>query len=220
MPAGARSVPLRRACQHGGVTATIRAASAIGCALALMGTGACSSGDRSVPTMVVAWPPDEAVAGELLGDPAPDAAAAPEQTATADGSPLDAVDVAALDRSRTRTAEDRAAVRDLVEAAGLGETGDLTVEVESAGDATVLVLDWSRVSPAVAQDWPYVVEDCGALLLATIDDLDEIHFHRSDAEVADGYLDRAIADVLAGGPVDEIGASRVGLEDLLDRLEP
>lgn len=208
--------------------ASTRSVAALGSTLALLGTGACGSADdRAIPTMVVAWP-QEGGGGEAQGGlpaqeptaPAvePDGAVSTFRT----GGPAElteTVDVEGLDAARTATVEDRSAVVELLDAAGIGELGGYTLSIET-GPRVLLVIDWTSVDPALDDDaWPEAVRDRGALLLATIGDLDAIVFQRPGDGGGDAAIDRTRADTLVDEPVGQLGATPAGLRELVAALE-
>lgn len=132
---------------------------------------------------------------------------------------VESVDVDALDAMRTDTAEDDEAVLALMEAAGYDQIGEYVVTVETGDEVTALIVDWSEVTPdAERSQWTDAVEQRGALLLATVTDLDEIYFHPPGGRDDVSYIDRLMADEMVGQSLLEVGATRGGLAEILEIL--
>ncbi|MGC5614736.1 hypothetical protein [Georgenia sp. Z1491] len=194
-----------------------RSAAAVGCLLVALGASGCSGDQRSVPSMVVAWPQEPTSTSE----PATGAAASGTDGDAGDpGADASApVDLEALDAARTDTVEDAGALRALLDAVGLDDLGEYSVSVDPGASPVVLEIGWDEPAPSAAR-WPDTVEERGVLLLATIADLDEIRFHLEGGTGTDGHVDRASADRLLEEPVDELGATTEGLREILDRVDP
>lgn len=134
---------------------------------------------------------------------------------------LSAVDIESLDEHRTPYLGDNSRVAALVNATSADAVGDLTLELHTDHRPYELVLTFSSVTPGMTADVAGdLLTDLAALLLATIDNVDEVRWELPElpGEV-DGSLDRAEADALVGSHVAELGATADGLRELVEQLE-
>lgn len=138
-------------------------------------------------------------------------------------SPLSqAVDIASLHENRTQHLGDNSRVVALVDATGPEAVGELTLELHTDHRPYGLVLDFSSVAPGVTDDVADdLMTDRAVLLMATIDNVDEVHWQLPgrSGQGPGGSLSRAEADALVGSPVAGMGTTAEELEDLVERLE-
>lgn len=133
-----------------------------------------------------------------------------------------AVDVASLDENRTPHLGDNSRVVALVSATSPDAVGESTLELRTHERPYGLVLNFSSVADGVTADVADgLMRDRAALLLATIDNVDEVRWTLpEDADQEEGgVLTRAEADALVGSPVAELGATADGLAELVSQLE-
>ncbi|PYG01621.1 protein of unknown function [Georgenia satyanarayanai] len=134
----------------------------------------------------------------------------------------DAVDVASLEANRTPHLGDNSRVVALVGATRPDAVGESTLELRTDERPYELVVHFSSVADGVTADVADgLMADRAALLLATIDNVDEVRWTLPElsGQESDGMLSRAEADALFGSPVAELGATADGLTDLVERLE-
>ncbi len=141
---------------------------------------------------------------------------------TMDSALSEAVDVASLEENRTPHLGDNSRVVALVGATGPRAVGESTLELRTDQQPYGLVLNFSAVADGVTADVADdLMTDRAALLLATIDNVDEVRWTLpEDVDQGEGgVLTRAEADALVGSSVADIGATAEGLEELVSRLE-
>lgn len=127
------------------------------------------------------------------------------------------VDVTALDEHRTPYVGDNSEVAALVGALGLDAVGERTLALATGERPYAVTIEFSSLAEDLpAADADALLADRAALLLATVDNADEVRWAHPEGT---GVVTRADADTAAGGPVAELGADAEGLRDLLDRLE-
>ena len=134
----------------------------------------------------------------------------------------EAVDVASLEENRTPHLGDNSRVVALVGATRPDAVGESTIELETAERPYGLVLHFSSVADGVTADVADgLLTDRATLLLATIDNVDEVRWTLPQGAGAGegGVLTRAEADALVGAPVADAGATAEGLTELLSLLE-
>ncbi|MGC5627745.1 hypothetical protein ACPYO6_05785 [Georgenia sp. Z1344] len=99
-----------------------KAAAALGCALVAAGMSGCADDQRSVPSMVVAWPEPDVVDGRPGADPT---TADPVEDGAADSGPADDSESVTYPGGAVGEpgAPDADALREILAAAGLGSPG-------------------------------------------------------------------------------------------------
>lgn len=129
------------------------------------------------------------------------------------------VDVEALDELRTEHVGNNSAVLALAAAAGMPEVAEYTVELHT--DEEPYGITFHIVDDSVELEmWELLLtmENRGVLLMATIENLDEIYILMEDGE-SGAYLERSRADEMVGASVAELGADTGGLREIVERLD-
>lgn len=140
-------------------------------------------------------------------------AAGPDDPPAAPGSP----DVTALHENRTVHVGDASRVSTLVRSLGLDAFGASTIALTTDERPYAVTVELaSQPDDLTPESADALLADRAALLLATVDNVDEV---RWDVAGRTGSVTRADADTAAGGPVTELGADADGLRDLVERLE-
>lgn len=133
-----------------------------------------------------------------------------------------ATDIDALHENRTEYLGDNSRVLALVEATGPEVVGEQTLELHTDDRPYVLVMAFSSVdvdvTSEIADD---LMTDRAVLLLATIDNVDEIRWKlpESLSQEPDGSLSRAEADALIGSSAAGMGATAGSLTELVEFLQ-
>lgn len=133
-----------------------------------------------------------------------------------------AVDVASLHENRTPHVGDNNRVSALVTATGPRAVGETTLQLHTDHPPYGLTMAFSSVEPGVTGDVARdLLTDRAVLLLATIDNVDEVNWTLPElpGEGGDGSLSRAEADALVGSPVAEVGSTADGLQELVELLD-
>lgn len=141
---------------------------------------------------------------------------------TEDSALSEAVDIASLQENSTRYLGDNSRVIALVDATGPEAVGEPTLELHTDHRPYGLVINFSSVAPGVTADTADgLMTDRAVLLMATIDNVDEIRWTLPERSGLgpDGSLSRAEADALVGFPVADLGTTEDDLKELVKRLE-
>lgn len=133
-----------------------------------------------------------------------------------------AVDVTALHENRTSYLGDNSRVIALLAAVHPEAVGSASLQLTTGARPYVVTIAFSSLAPNVTElEAGALLRPRAALLLATIDNADEVRWELPEAATAAGgaSLTRAQADALTGSSVAQLGATTAGLNDLVTRLQ-